>query len=81
MEVKVLTVTAYAEKEEDNKRVTIQPMNVAMLAADIEDSTIQNRSLRKVAVLLLDGETIELFVNHQDLETMEQAVGSYLVEG
>lgn len=74
---KVLTVFHYGELESDNKRITVSPQNVAALATDPLDSTAQGRSVRKTTVLMLDGGSLDLTVNHEDLTLLEEAIGAF----
>lgn len=74
---KLLTVNHYGDLETDNRRMTISPSNIAALAADHNDVTLQGRSLRKVSVCMMDGGTLDLTVNHADLALMEEAVGAF----
>lgn len=78
MIVSILRFDHYGEKADENKRMTLSPSNICGLAAGIEDVIIQGRSLRRVAVLLVDGGQLEVTVNHSDLELLERAVGSFL---
>ena len=80
MMLQVLTVLHYGETESENKRITLSPMNVCLVAADAEDCTVQSRSLRKVSVLFVEGGSVDLCVNHSDMTNIEQAVGTYALE-
>jgi hypothetical protein len=80
MEFQKLTVHHYADNTVDDKRITISPSNVAMIAADVDDSTVNGRSVRHVTVLFLDGGSATISINHQDLETLEGAIGSFCLE-
>ena len=77
MEFKKLTVLHHASLKEDERRITISPGSVSLIAAKTEDIIINGRSLREVSVLFMDGESIEMVVNHSDLEAMEEAIGAY----
>jgi hypothetical protein len=77
MDMFKLTLTCYAEKPEDERRVTLSPQLITVVAAQIEDVQVNGRSLRAVSVLFMDGGSVDLLLNHQDLETLETAVGSY----
>lgn len=80
MIVNILRVMHYGETEAENKRITLSPMNLLALAADIEDVTVQGRSLRNVVALAVEGSNLPLCVDHADLELLESAVGSYIIE-
>ncbi len=77
MDLQKLTITHYEEDSKDDRRVTLSPGNVGMIAAEIDDCTVNNRSVRKVSILFLDGNSVELTVNHADLELLETAIGSF----
>ena len=77
MEFQKLTVHHYADLEEEDRRITISPMNVALVAAETEDMTVRGRSLRHVTVLFTDGGSTDLSINHSDLELLEGAIGSF----
>jgi len=77
MELEVLRVLSYGETPEQDLRITISPMNVLAIVAENEDSTIQGRAVRRVDVLLGEGEQLSVVVNHQDLELLERAIGSF----
>ena len=72
-----LTVHCYAENLEEERRITISPSNVTVVAANIEDKVLRGLTPREVAVLFADGGSIELLLNYQDMETLEQVVGLY----
>jgi hypothetical protein len=80
MEFEKLTVHHYDISKENEKRVTLSPNNINLLATNIEDTIINGLSLRKVTVLFLQGDPIDLLVNHADLEKMERAIGSFYLE-
>lgn len=77
MEMKKLTVHCYAENLEDERRVTLSPMNINVVAAEIDDVKVNNRSLRHVTILLSDGGSIDLLLNHADLDLLESVVGAF----
>lgn len=77
MEFQTLTVHHYAEDPKEDKRITLAPMNITALAADVEDMTVNGRSVRAVMVLFMDGGSIAVSVNHADLQLMESAIGSF----
>jgi len=77
MEFQKLTVHTYSETIEDERRITIAPMKVVMIAAKLEDIMIRGLSVRPITVLFDDGEATDLVVNSQDLLLLEDAVGSF----
>lgn len=77
MEMYKLTLTHYAEKPEEERRITLSPQLITVVAAQVEDIQVNGRSLRAVSVLFMDGGAIDLLLNHADLETLETAIGSY----
>lgn len=77
MNFKVLTVNHYGDVESDNRRITISPNNAHALATDMTDITVQGRELRHTVVLLMDGGSLDLVVNHADLAMMEEAIGAF----
>lgn len=79
MKIEKLVVYDYHEDPTEDKRMTLCPHSIRALAADPEDCIVQNRSLRKVIVIFEEGDGIELCVNHQDLELLEKAVGSFVL--
>lgn len=80
MEFQTLTVYHYGDDSKEDRRITIGPMNVAVVAAATEDVTAQGRSLRGVTVMFLDGASLDLRINHADLEKLEMAIGGYSLE-
>lgn len=79
MNLRVLRVDHYGDTEQDNKRFTLAPTEVVALIADPDDVAIQGRQLRRVTALMKDGMSIDLIVNHADLESLEKAVGAYML--
>lgn len=77
MEVQRLTMHSYSEDIAQERRITISPMQVSIVAAAIEDITIRGLSLRNVDIMFADGQSIALILNHADLSTLESAIGSY----
>lgn len=75
-----LTVHHYSEKSDEERRITLSPGQISFVAAGTEDVIVNNRSLRSVAVLFLDGGSVDLFLNHADLEMLESAVGTYYLQ-
>lgn len=80
MEMQKLTVHCYAELPEEERRVTLSPSLITAIVAHNEDITLNGRSLRYVTVVFMDGNSLELIVNHADLNTLEEAIGSYCFE-
>ncbi len=77
MQYQKLTVYHYADKPEEERRITISPNLVTVVAAGVSDITINGRSLRNVTILFTDGGSIDVNINHLDLETLESAIGTY----
>ena len=77
MEMQKLTVHHYAENQADDRRITISPGNITVVSAEIEDVHVRGLALRNVAILFLDGGSLEICVNHSDLTQLEEATGSY----
>jgi hypothetical protein len=75
--IQVLKVMHYGPTEEDNRMVTISPVNVLMLAAPLVYERIQDREVKRVTVLMIDGGETEVCINDMDLDQLEQAVGAY----
>jgi hypothetical protein len=80
MEFQKLTIHHYDEDPKEERRITLSPANIAVVAACIEDISVKGRSLRKVTVLFLDGASVDLTINHSDLELLEAATGSFCLE-
>lgn len=80
MNMQKLTVFHYGETTEEDRRITLSLMNITVVAAATEDTTVNGRSLRSVAVLFTDGSSVDLLINHEDMMTIETAVGSYCFE-
>jgi hypothetical protein len=72
-----LTVYHYSEIKEEERRITLSPVNITVIAAETEDVVVNGRNLRKTAVLFVDGNSIDLLLNHSDLEMLEGAIGSF----
>ena len=77
MEFQKLTVHHYGETAEDDRRITLSPQNIHLVAAKVEDSNVNGRSVREVTVLFTDGGSADMVVNHSDLELLESAIGSF----
>ncbi len=80
MEMEKLTVYHYAMDGTGDRRITLSPGNITLLAAAVEDITFNNRSLRPVTVMFLDGSNVDILVNHSDLDMLESVVGAYSFE-
>lgn len=79
MEMQVLRVDHHSEDPTEEKRITLSPSNIVLVAASMEDTTVKGRSLRAVTVLFADGASIDLCVDHSDLLKIESAVGGYFL--
>ena len=80
MELQRLTVINYAETaDEKDKRITLSPSQITLIAADVNDVKLNGRELRHVTVLFLDGASVDLLINNSDLNDLEGAVGSYFL--
>lgn len=77
MEFQILRVHHYGEKPEEDRRITISPSMVTTVAASVEDVVLNGRSLRNVSVLYDSGGSIDITINHADLELLESAIGSF----
>ena len=73
--MRVLTVTSFGETAQEDLRVTLSPMNIKMTAA--KDGEVQGRPIKMVAVLFMDGESVELNLNEYDLLQVENVIGAY----
>ncbi len=79
MQSNILRVHHYGDTPEEDRRVTLSPMDVSVLLAETEDATVQGRAVRRVTVVLSSG-GIELAVNHSDLELLENTIGFFCFE-
>lgn len=77
MELRVLTLQHYSENIEDERRITLSVEKINLVAAHTDDVSVRGISIRNLSVLFEDGGAIDLALNHQDLETLERAVGAY----
>jgi hypothetical protein len=77
MAARILKVTNYGETEAENKEVTISPMVIKAVMADVVAHEKQGRAVKNVALLLIEGDTMELVISDRDLYTLEEVVGSY----
>lgn len=80
MEMQKLTVYHYAEVSEEDRRITLSPSKINVIAANPKDVLLNGRSLVQITVLFDDGGSIDLTINHSDLEMVEGAVGSFCFE-
>ena len=55
MEFQKLVVHHYAEDPTEERRITLSPQNINIVAAHVEDVKINGRSLRHATVLFADG--------------------------
>lgn len=77
MDLQKLTVYHYHEDKEEERRITLSPEKITVVAAKVTDDIIDGRSVRSVTVLFVDGSNVGLNINHADLELLESAVGAY----
>ena len=77
MEFTKLTLHHYSTDSSEERRITLSPSNINVIAAGVEDTAVNGRSLRTATVLFSDGTSIDLLINHADLELLEGAVGSF----
>jgi hypothetical protein len=77
MQLETLTVHHLGDTQDEDRRITISPANVNIIAAEVEDVLVQGRSVRRVAVLMADGGSVDVTINHADLEMLERAIGSF----
>lgn len=74
-DIRVLTFTHYGVTEAENARMTLAPLSIKLLAA--VDDERQGRPVKRVSVMFLEADTVEIFVSELDLLQIEQAVGGY----
>lgn len=75
--MKVLTVHCYAEDPSQERRVTLSPGLITVIAAGTEDVEINGKARRLAQVMFMDGGTVDLFVDHSDLLLLEETIGAY----
>jgi hypothetical protein len=80
MEFQKLTIHHYSENPAEERRITFSPMQIMAVVASTEDVMVNNRSLREVTVLFVEGNSIDVLVNYADLDKLESAIGSYCLE-
>ncbi len=73
--MRVLTLSHFGEKPEDDLQVTLSAMNIKMTAA--KDAQVQGRPVKNVTILFMDSDPIELNLSAFDLLQLETIVGSY----
>jgi hypothetical protein len=79
---RTLTVVHYAEVggKQVKKRVTLAVQMIQfIIAGDETYEMIEDREIRQVNVIFMDGNNLELFISVLDLSTIERAVGSYFL--
>lgn len=74
-DLRVLTVTSFGEKSEDDLRITLCGQLIKMIAA--RDTIIQNRAVKETTILFIDSESVTLNLSEFDLIQIESVVGSY----
>jgi hypothetical protein len=74
---KTLKVKHYGETFDESKWVTICPMNVKLVEADVSVTIRQNTTVTKVTVVFLEGDSIELYLTDYDQNVLESVVGFY----
>ena len=75
---KILKVTSFGEKDGESYSVTLQPMNISMVISPVALVERQGMALHKATVKFMDdGGSAELYINGDDLRTLEGAVGFY----
>ena len=77
--MQVLRVHHYGETAEEDRRITIAPAQVSVIAAEVDDVQLQGRSVRKTTILMSDGASIDVNVNHADLDLLETTVGAFYI--
>ncbi len=75
-----LTVDHYGETPGEDRRITLSPGNIDFIAAMTEDSVVRGRPVRFVTILFSNGQNIELALNHQGLDLLEMAIGTFFME-
>lgn len=80
MEFQRLTVHHHAEDPKESRRITFSPMQIMAVVATEDDIVVNNRALRAVSVLFTEGNSVDVLVNHADLERLEAAIGSYCLD-
>lgn len=79
---RILTVMNYDEEKGKfiKTRVTISPSSVEFLIAGDEAHDIRDsREIRKVNVMMVSGNNLELYISVLDLAMLERAIGSYFL--
>lgn len=79
-EIKVLTVISYGDNPGESYRITFQPMNIAMVKSPEALVQKQGMSLHKAVVTFIEEGGATVYINGDDLKTLEEAVGFYGIE-
>lgn len=83
MSESVLTLSNYGVQEDGKvikARVTLAPHMIQVVIAGEETQFVmEGREIKKVNVLLLDGNNIELLISEVDLISLERAIGTYIL--
>lgn len=83
MSESVLTVSNYGIEEGGKfikARVTLAPHMIQVVIAGEETQTVvEGRELKRVNILLVDGNNIELLISEVDLISIERAIGTYIL--
>ena len=79
MIIQVLRLHHYGETPAEDRRITLSPHEVTTVAVTTEDVLVQGRKLVSVTVLMKDAGSIDLVLSHSDIETLEAAIGSYVL--
>jgi hypothetical protein len=74
---KTLKVLHYGEDEKDNRDVTLSPISIKMVQAEIGVTMRQGRPVKAVNVIFLEGDSVDLNLTDYDLEKLESVVGFY----
>jgi hypothetical protein len=75
MEIKTLTLISYGEKTGESYRFTPQAMNVAYTETSETMVERQGMALYKVYVKFVAEGSATLYLNREDLQRLEEAVG------
>lgn len=79
MNFQTLRVQTYGDTEQENIQVTLSPGNIKMVLA-FGNEMRQGKYVRKVSVVFLDNEAVELYLMDHDLMRIEDVVGGYSIE-
>lgn len=75
--MKTLTVHCYAEDPTQERRVTLSPGLITVIAAATEDTMISGKARRMVTVMFVDSSSLDLFLDCSDLLMLEETIGSF----